>query len=87
MRRPLQDCTNRVQLKLGEEKVDLPLKTKGQWKRKARLQGEVMDMNIPENSTEHHKKKDRREMNQQVELEPESPAGKRVRVEQQQESQ
>lgn len=30
VRRPLQDCTNRVQLKLGEEKVDLPLKTKGQ---------------------------------------------------------
>lgn len=46
-----------------------------------------MDMNILKNSTEHHKKRDRREADQQLELEPGSPVGKTVRVEQQQESQ
>lgn len=90
MQKPHQDCTNRMQLQLGAVTGDLPLKTKGHWKRKARLQGKGdpgIDRNNSDTISEQFRKRDRRDTDQQVDLTPDSPTGKRGRMIKQQETQ
>lgn len=62
IRRPLHDCTNIVLKEMGEEKTEQAFKTKGHWKRPARLKGKgetVMAVDLPETRTEHGMKRDR----------------------------
>lgn len=82
LRRPLQDCTNKVHLLPGEVKSELPLQTKGHWKRKARLQGkkEAVIKCTSDPNPERVWKRERRAMDQPVDVAPGSPAGKRGRV-------
>lgn len=67
-RRPLHDCTNIVLKETGEETTKQTFKTRGHWKRQARLKGKgetMMAVDLPETRTKQDKKMDRQEEDQQ----------------------
>lgn len=86
---PLQDCTNALRLEKGAQKKVKTVKTKGQWKRQARIQGKEepkQDQKMQVNLTDCAKKKERTVTNQCNEQMPGISESKKIRMEMQRET-